>query len=137
MAEESRKEMDHDSDGASEGASYTVLMDQVEAVLQVLETAEATLQKLQRPIESLALDQLGEVPFLLTSPFRQEKFSLKRAPSVRLSFHTICSELRAHSLPLTREGVIQTSPFLREQMNISTETTTFPQLLRSLTYSVA
>lgn len=130
---ESGSELDEES----VGATYTALMDQVEAVVQMLETAETALHRLQRPIELLMLDQLGDVPFLQTSPFRHQTFSLKRAPTVRVPFHTLCAELRRTCLPLVQDGVIQTSSFLQEQLHVSTKTTSFPQLLGSLTFGVA
>jgi hypothetical protein len=95
------------------------------------------LHQLQRPLEALALQQLGDVPFLQTSPFRQEAFSLKRAPATRLPFHTICSTLRAQCLPLTtQDRVIQTSPFLREQLNVSAPSRSFLRLLGALPFGV-
>jgi hypothetical protein len=134
MAEESHES---ETEGTSVGDAYTALMDQVEAVLQMLETAETALHALQRPIELIALDQLGEVPFLLTSPFRQQSFSLKRIPSERIPFHAICANLRAHCIPLTdQNGTIRVSPFLREQLHVSTDTVQFPQLLGALTHGV-
>ena len=129
---------DQETECESVGATYVALMDQVEEVLQMLEKTETALYALQRPIEALVLDQLGEVPFLLSSPFRHQAFSLKRTLSERIPFHALCANLRTHCLPLSsQDGTIRTSPFLREQLNVRTETVTFPQLLGALPYGVA
>lgn len=103
--------------------------------MAVLETAERGLVSLQRPMERLALHQLGHVPFLQTSPFRSDAFLLKRRPAgPRVPFRTICAELRAHCLTLPRDGDrLVVSPFLKELLNVQTRTTTFPALLGALT----
>ena len=132
-----------DETDTSEGSvlsTYTALMAQVEALMGVLETAERGLASLQRPMERIALHQLGHVPFLITSPFRQESFLLKRRRTVsheRIPFHTICAELRAHCRTLPTEGdCLVVSPFLKEMLHVKTRLTTFPALLGALTHGL-
>jgi hypothetical protein len=124
-----------DEEADSVFSAYTTMMKEVETLMTVLETAEAGLAALQRPMEQLALHQLGHVPFLHTSPFRSESFLLKRRPAgPRVSFRAICAELRAHCHTLPTEGdELVVSPFLREMLNVKTRTTTFPALLGALT----
>ena len=122
----------------SVAATFHSLLIQAEALMTVLETAEAGLLTLQRPMERMALHQLGNIPFLQTSPFRQESFLLKRRPQgPRVSFRSICAELRAHCLTLPTEGdKLVVSPFLREMLHVTTRTTTFPALLGALTQGI-
>ena len=119
----------------SVAATFHSLLVQAEALMAVLETAEAGLLTLQRPMERMALHQLGHIPFLQTSPFRQESFLLKRRPQgPRVAFQTLCAELRAHCLTLPTEGdKLVVSPFLREMLHLETRTTTFPALMGALT----
>jgi len=115
--------------------TYATLLTEVEVLMTVLETAEAGLAALQRPMEQLALHQLGNVPFLQSSPFRQESFLLKRRiEGNRVPYHVVCAQLRAHCLTLPTEGdELVVSSFLRDMLHIRTRTTTFPRLLGALT----
>jgi hypothetical protein len=121
---------------------YTALLKEAEALMAVLETAEVGLAALQRPMERLALHQLGSVPFLQTSPFRSESFLLKRKPhgplgGSRIPFSTVCAQLRALSLGLpTEDGRLVLSPYLKEMLHIKTRTATFPALLGALTHGL-
>lgn len=122
----------------SVAATFHSLLIQAEALMTVLGTAEAGLLTLQRPMERMALHQLGHIPFLQTSPFRQESFLLKRRPQgPRVPFRSVCAELRAHCLTLPTEGdELVVSPFLREMLHVTTRTTTFPALLGALTQGI-
>jgi hypothetical protein len=124
-----------DKEEDSVASTFQSLLTQVESLVTVLETAEAGLLTLQRPMERLGLRQLGHIPFLQSSPFRQESFLLKRRPGgPRVPFQTLCAELRAHCLTLPTEGdELVVSPFLREMLHVTTRTTTFPALLGALT----
>ena len=71
-----------------------MLMDQTTAM-------ESQMKTMQRPLEGIALDQLGDIPHLAASPFRKQMFAYKRAlPGIditrRYSFQDICSHLRSH-----------------------------------------
>jgi hypothetical protein len=134
MSDDSGSESNQE-DEDSVASTFQSLLTQVEALMTVLETAEAGLLALQRPMEQMALHQLGHIPFLQTSPFRSEAFLLKRRPGgSRIPFQTLCAELRAHCLTLPKEGdELVVSPFLREMLHVTTRTTTFPALLGALT----
>ena len=141
MSEENEYGNNSDSSDKEEdsvASTFQSLLTQVEALVTVLETAEAGLLTLQRPMEQLALHQLGNIPFLQTSPFRSESFLLKRRPGgSRIPFRSICAELRAHCLTLPTEGdELVVSPFLREMLHLETRTTTFPALLGALTQGI-
>ena len=141
MSEENEDGNNSDNSGSdnkeedSVASTFQSLLTQVESLVTVLETAEAGLLTLQRPMERLGLRQLGHIPFLQTSPFRSESFLLKRRlGGPRVSFQTLCAELRAHCLTLPTEGgELVVSPFLREMLHVTTRTTTFPTLLGALT----
>ena len=116
--EDSAQETDQDEDSVL--STYTALLKEAEALMAVLETAEVGLAALQRPMERLALHQLGSVPFLQTSPFRSESFLLKRKPDgPRVPFSTVCAQLRALTLCLpTEDGRLVLSPYLKELLHI-------------------
>lgn len=146
MSDDSGNESNQE-DEDSVASTFQSLLTQVESLVTVLETAEAGLLTLQRPMERLALHQLGHIPFLQTSPFRSESFLLKRRPGgppdrpqpgcPRVPFQTLCAELRAHCLTLPTEGgELVVSPFLREMLRVTTRTTTFPALLGALTQGI-
>ena len=134
--EDSAQETDQDEDSVL--SIYTSLLKEAEALMAVLETAEVGLAALQRPMERLALHQLGSVPFLQTSPFRSESFLLKRKPDgPRVPFSTVCAQLRALTLCLpTEDGRLVLSPYLKEMLHIKARTATFPALLGALTHGL-
>jgi len=138
MSDESGNSSNEEKEEDSVASTFHSLLTQVEALTTVLETAEGGLLALQRPMEQMALHQLGHIPFLQTSPFRSEAFLLKRRPQgPRVPFQTICAELRAHCLTLSTEGdELVVSPFLREMLHLETRTTTFPALLGALTQGI-
>jgi hypothetical protein len=49
----------------------------VSSINSTIETLETQLISIQRPIEALHMEQLGDVPFLETSPFRHTMFKFK------------------------------------------------------------
>jgi hypothetical protein len=142
--EDSAQETDQDEDSVL--SIYTALLKEAEALMAVLETAEVGLAALQRPMERLALHQLGSVPFLQTSPFRSESFLLKRKPNgapagapegSRVPISIVCAQLRALTLCLpTEDGRLVLSPYLKEMLHIKARTATFPALLGALTHGL-
>ena len=71
-------------------------------ILTQLETTESQLATLQPHIEDLHVNQLGDLPFLETSPFRHETFRVQSPgfPGVELDqrypFKDICAALRKY-----------------------------------------
>ena len=124
------------------GDQYDALLQQIEHLATLIETTETALHKLQRPILSLSTQQLGDLAFLESSPFRKQAFHICADPTgSRRPFETICADLRAH---LSREDAVQTdgsiliTPLLRTQLKFRPRqtTTTYPELLGKLVYGV-
>ena len=124
------------------GDQYEALLDQINHLATLIETTELALHKLQRPLLSLSTQQLGDLAFLESSPFRKQAFHICADPTgSRRPFETICADLRAH---LSREdavqadGAITITPLLRAQLKFRPRqtTTTFPELLGLLVYGV-
>ena len=124
------------------GEQYEALLNQIQHLATLIETTEAALLKLQRPILSLSTQQLGDIAFLESSPFRKQAFHIcADATGSRRPFETICADLRAH---LSKEdavqddGVIKITPLLRAQLKFRPRqtTTSFPELLGKLVYGV-
>ena len=97
------------SDSDSDTDSYRTIEETIAAMTHTLEELygeaeelEETLHDLHVPLTDLHLQQLGDVPFLQTSPFRTATFAVKPPGfpgadlSVRYPFHVICAILRDH-----------------------------------------
>jgi hypothetical protein len=139
MADVSTSDSEYESDI---GDQYDALLQQIEHLSTLIETTELALHKLQRPLLSLSTQQLGDLAFLESSPFRKQAFHICADPSgSRRPFESICADLRAH---LSREdaihadGAITITPLLRSQLKFRPRqtTTTFPELLGLLVYGV-
>jgi hypothetical protein len=88
--------------------SFSEIQGQLSALTGLMEVLmtqtnemESQMKTMQRPLEGLALDQLGDIPHLAASPFRKQMFAYKRAlpgidVSQRYSFETICAHFRAY-----------------------------------------
>jgi hypothetical protein len=137
--------------------SFNTLQDNLETMTDVINACnkeiaalERNLEELQRPIESLEVSQLGDVPFLSTSPFRQQTFRLyaeavdafrpfaKGVPidaETRLPFETICAMIRTHFFEtgaVAKDGTITLTEEQRELFGIQEPTTTFLILLKHI-----
>jgi hypothetical protein len=97
------------SDSDSDTDSYKTIEQAIAAMTHTLEELygeaeelEEHLHDLHVPITDLHLQQLGDVPFLQTSPFRTATFAVKPPGfpgadlKARYPFHVICSILRDH-----------------------------------------
>jgi hypothetical protein len=82
---------------------FLVTINLIETMLEELEVLESQLEKLHRPILHLHLEQIGNLDFLASSPFRHAKFAFKKPqvailasldPNCRHSYETICTKLR-------------------------------------------
>ena len=134
-----------DSDDAYEtdiGEQYDALLSQIEHLATLIETTETALHKLQRPILSLSTQQLGDLTFLESSPFRKQAFLVRMDPTgERRPFHEICAQLREHlfhSKAVGSDGTITITPLLRSQLQFKPRqrTTTYSELFGSLVYGV-
>ncbi len=88
--------MESFSDVQGQLTNLTGLM---ELLMNQTNAMEAHMKTMQRPLEGIALDQLGDIPHLAASPFRKQLFAYKRAlpgidTSQRYSFSTICGHFR-------------------------------------------
>lgn len=105
--------IDSGSDSGSEYDSFSSVqadLERMSAIINELNIGvhdlEAHMTTLHRPMESLHLDQLGDVPFLASSPFRHQTFAVKPPgiPGIdlerRYAFHTICAALRNYCIAL-------------------------------------
>jgi hypothetical protein len=124
------------------GDQYDALLNQIEHLATLIETTETALHKLQRPILSLSTQQLGDIAFLESSPFRKQAFHIcADSTGGRRPFQTICAELRAHlfaSDAVGADGTITITPLLRSQLKFKArqKTTTYSELMGLLVYGV-
>lgn len=110
-------------------------------MLEGIEVMETKLQSIQRPIQNIYTDQLGDVPFLETSPFRNASFHIKAPgfPGVdltkRYKFKDITALLRAYlekKKAIDASGLITLPRQLKTLFGIKTNTATFMELISKL-----
>lgn len=131
-----------DSDSCSSFQDdFERLMLTVKEFSNELEMVGDHLTKLQSPIERLCIDQLHTMEFLSSSPFRNESFCVKipGLPGLekgkRYPYKDICESLRKYlfrSNLVNTDGTIQTNAALKELLNVTTDTTTFLELMENL-----
>jgi hypothetical protein len=142
MAELSSSSDSDDEYETDIGEQYDALLSQIEHLATLIETTETALHKLQRPILSLSTQQLGDLAFLESSPFRKQAFLVRMDPrGDRRPFHEICAELREylfHNAAVTSDGSITITPLLRSQLRFKPrqKTTTYSEVLGLLVYGV-
>ena len=121
---------------------YDALLNQIEHLVGLIETTEAALHKLQRPILSLSTQQLGDLAFLESTPFRKQTFQVRmEADGYRRPFQDICAQLRSYIFQNTTvgsDGIIAITPLLRSKLRFKPrqKTTTYSELLGLLVYGV-
>jgi len=141
MAELSSSDSDDEYD-SNVGEQYDALLTQIQELATIIETTEIALHKLKRPILSLSTQQLGDLTFLESSPFRKQAFHIcMDSRGERRPFHEICAQVRAHvfdSNAVAADGTITITPLLRSQLRFKPRqrTTTFSELLGALVYGV-
>lgn len=111
------------------------------AMMEGIESMETKLVQLQVPIQNMYADQLGDVPFLETSPFRNASFRIKSPgfPGIdmtkRYKFKEITAVLRSYlekQKAIDASGVITLPAPLKKLFGIKTPTTTFMELIANL-----
>ena len=105
------------------------------------EDLEDQLMKIRKPLELSQLDQLGQVPFLKSSPFRSAMFKVK-APGFagidlekRYLFQEICAMLRAHLLATAAvqpDGTIRLSDQLKTLFEVEDDSIGYIVLMARL-----
>lgn len=118
----------------------------IESMLKEVTVLEQRLFNLQRPIQYLHIEQLGELEFLASSPFRQTEFKFA-TPEVaalagldikkRHTFHTIAESLRNAIIAqncVDERGIISLSKPLQKMFETKDTSMTFPALLGHLRF---
>ena len=98
----------------------------VASINKTIETLETQLISIQRPIEALHVDQLGDVPFLHSSPFRHTMLKFKADVGIpgidvhkRHSFADIMSAVRSYLFScgaVKEDGEIRLSKDMRKAL---------------------
>jgi hypothetical protein len=129
---------EEDDESGSLGEQLESLMDLMESLVKDIGRVETELARLQPHMEDLYVNQLSEIPFLETSPFRFETFLVKPPgfPGIdlkkRYPFHEICSLLRTYlieSNSINEEGMVLPNKLLRKFFGRSLKPISFLQLL--------
>jgi hypothetical protein len=118
-----------------------ILSDTIESLLTNVETFEKELIAMERPIENIALAQLGDIPYLITSPFREATFSFRSPglPGIELSrqysFRDICELLRSYLFRMNlidADETIHMNDVLKNVFQTQEATTTYLNLIAKL-----
>ena len=133
----------HSSDMTFNSLQYNMedITDVINAFNVEISELEKQLGTMQRPMEALALDQLGDIPFHTSSPFRHQTFKVQPPgfPGVDLSkrypFHEICAILRDHLFAtgsVNSDGKVVLNEHLQKLFGIKESSTTYMNLLKHL-----
>lgn len=114
----------------------------VASINATIETLETQLISIQRPIEALHMEQLGDIPFLESSPFRHTMLKFKsdiKIPgldaSKRHSFAEIMKHVRAHlfeSGAVQPDGSIQLTKDMRKMLGIKEKTVSYIDIMNHM-----
>jgi hypothetical protein len=123
-----------DSDCMSEesiesfSGDLTQLRKIVASINSTIQTLETQLISIQRPIEAVHMEQLGDIPFLESSPFRHNILKFKADIAIpgldtskRHSFADIMKHVRAHLFDtgaVQPDGSITLSKHMRKLLGI-------------------
>jgi TolA-binding protein len=120
----------------------TQLRHVVASINSTIETLETQLISMQRPIEQLHLDQLGDIPFLQSSPFRHTMLKFKsdvRIPGIdtkqRYSFADIMKHVRTYlfeSGAIQADGSIKLSKEMRKQFGIKESELSYIEIMQHM-----
>lgn len=91
---------------------------------------ESQMKNMQRPMEGIVLNQLGDIPQLAASPFRKQLFAFKHVlpgidASRRYSFTDICTHFRTYVFEqnlVDTEGMITVNSTLASMFEIANGT---------------
>jgi hypothetical protein len=117
------------------------MSDVIDACNKEIADLERQLEALQRPIELLEVNQLGDVPFLSSSPFRNEAFLVKPPgiPGIDLTkrypFKDICAMVRNHLFQtgaVDKDGTVTLTKQLQTLLELQEPRTTFLNVLKHL-----
>lgn len=136
------------SDSRASDESFSDIQEQLETYTDVvgtftqeIEALEKQLEALQRPIEGLEIGQMGDIPFLASSPFRHATFLIK-PPGIpglnletRYPLHKICELLRNHLFQthaVKPDGTVTLNKQLQQLFETKKKETTYLELLQML-----
>jgi hypothetical protein len=116
------------SDVESFSGELTQLRKIVASINSTIETLETQLISIQRPIEALHMEQLGDIPFLESSPFRHNMLKFKSDINIpgldvskRYSFADIMKHVRTYlfdSSAVQADGQIKLTKDMRKLLGI-------------------
>ena len=119
----------------------SILSNSIESLLESVESFEKELAAMERPIGDIALAQLGDVPYLVTSPFRTATFAF-RAPGLpgielsrRYAFHEICELLRTYLFKMNlidADETVKLNNVLRNVFHIQDDSISYINLVGKL-----
>jgi hypothetical protein len=141
---------DYETSIASDADSFASLEEDIQTMSMhisemygLTEELEEYLTTLRRPMTHLELSQLGDTPFLKSSPFRNATFSFQKDIVIpgfdhggkRYSFQTICSMIRdylfrTHAVQM--DGQIKLSRELQKVFGCNDEYVSYPELILKL-----
>jgi hypothetical protein len=115
----------------------------VATINATIETLETQLISIQRPIEALHVEQLGDTPFLISSPFRHTMLKFKSDVGIpgidvhkRHSFADIMSAVRAYVFAndaVRDDGSIHLSKAMRKALGgIKESSLTYVELMQHM-----
>lgn len=114
----------------------------VASINSTIETLETQLISIQRPIEALHMEQLGDTPFLESSPFRHTMLKFKsdvRIPGIdtskRYSFADIMKYVRTYvfeSGAVQPDGSIKLTKDMRKMLGIKEETISYIDIMNHM-----
>lgn len=120
----------------------TQLRSIVATINSTIETLETQLISIQRPIESLHMEQLGDTPFLESSPFRHTMLKFKsdvRIPgldaSKRYSFADMMKHVRTYlfeSGAVQEDGSITLTKEMRKMLEIKEESVSYVEIMNHM-----
>jgi len=116
----------------------------MESMLNDLTNLEARLEALHRPLRDLHVEQLGNLDFLASSPFRHAAFQFKDAQTAaaaglcgakRYPYHIICKTLRTALITsgqVDKDGTLRLNAATKQLFGVEDDTISYPVLLGHL-----
>ena len=114
----------------------------VATINSTIETLETQLISIQRPIESLHMEQLGDVPFLESSPFRHTMLKFKSDVCIpgldtakRYSFADIMKNVRTYlfeSGAVQEDGSIKLTKEMQKMLGIKEKTVSYVDIMNHM-----
>lgn len=124
--------------------NFLVTTAAIEEMLASLDQLELRMDQIHRPLQDLYVDQLGNLDYLATSPFRTHTFQFANPavatlagldPEKRHTYGHICEKLRDALFAtgsINPEGRIQLPPHLKKLFHIKQKEVSFFTLLGAL-----